>query len=183
MQVLALDISGIPRAWVSLEQAVVYHAKDLVAWTAGSPLSLFRGGYQRSGERSQIETNSIIALKAAGFDLSKHGKVALTNKTLFGRDRNLCAYCGKTFKLGDLSRDHIHPRSKGGENKWMNVVTACINCNLRKDDRTPEQAKMQLLYLPYIPNHYEHLILQNRNVLADQMDYLKLGVPKHSRVV
>jgi hypothetical protein len=42
---------------------------------------------------------------------------------------------------------------------------------------------MELKYVPYAPNHYESLILQNRNILADQMDYLISGVPKHSRIL
>ena len=43
-------------------------------------------------------------------------------------------------------------------------------------------ARMPLLYLPYIPNRYEHLILQNRRILQNQMDYLMAKVPKHSRL-
>jgi 5-methylcytosine-specific restriction endonuclease McrA len=182
MQVLALDIAGIPRSWISLEQSVVYYAKDQVAWAQGSPLVTFNGGIQRDGTRSSIETNSIIALQTSKFSMHRFGKIFLTNKTLFGRDRYTCAYCGVVFGNKELSRDHIIPRSKGGENSWMNVVAACIECNTRKANRTPERAGMQLLYAPYSPNHYENLILINRRVLADQMEFLKHGLPKHSRV-
>ena len=41
---------------------------------------------------------------------------------------------------------------------------------------------MQLLYVPYTPNRHEHFILQNRNILADQMEYLMASVPSHSRL-
>jgi 5-methylcytosine-specific restriction endonuclease McrA len=64
----------------------------------------------------------------------------------------------------------------------MNVVTACKGCNARKDNKTLREAKMELLYVPYAPNHYENLLLQNRSILKDQMEYLLSGVPKHSRL-
>ena len=183
MQVLTLDIGGMPREWVTLEQAVTYYAKDLISWTLGTPIKRFHGGFQRSGVQSVIETHPIIAIDSSAYSMERSGRISLSNRTLFGRDRHTCAYCGKIFKPKDLSRDHIVPRSQGGANKWMNVVTACIGCNTHKDNRTPEEANMQLLFTPYTPNLHEHLLLQNRNILADQMDYLKAGLPKHSRLV
>ena len=83
----------------------------------------------------------------------------------------------------DLSRDHIVPKSRGGENVWMNVVTACRSCNSRKGSKTLKEARMELLYAPYVPTHYEHLLLQNRTVLACQMEYLMTGLPKNSRLL
>jgi 5-methylcytosine-specific restriction endonuclease McrA len=64
----------------------------------------------------------------------------------------------------------------------MNVVTACRGCNQRKSGRTPEEARMQLLYAPYVPNKAEYLILSNRQILADQMDFLAQHVTSQSRV-
>jgi hypothetical protein len=183
MQVLILDISGTPREWLSLKEAVGYYTKNIVAWHIGEPIKTFYGGIQRSGEQSKVSTHPIIAIKNFSGKSYERGSIPLSNKTLFGRDRNICAYCGNTFKFMQLSRDHIIPKSVGGENKWMNVVTSCMDCNMKKGARTPEQAKMQLLYAPYVPNLYEHLLLQNRNILSDQMDYLKAGVPKHSRLL
>lgn len=184
MSVLALDISGIPRQWISNESAITYHAKGAVAWSLGEIVAKFRGGIQKSGEQSYIETPSIIAIRGHGFDLNKHGHVPLNSKTLFGRDRHVCAYCGGHFpNYHSLSRDHIHPRSRGGANSWTNLVTACKPCNNKKDNKTLQEARMELLYIPYEPNHFENMILQNRNILADQMDYLLTGVPKHSRIL
>jgi len=143
---------------------------------------LYRGGFNRQGEQSIVTSPSIIAVKGKDFIPSKFAKVALTNRALFARDRNLCAYCGKHFEAHKLSRDHIMPVSRGGINKWMNVVTACKKCNTNKNNHTLDECGMQLLYVPYEPNHYENLILQNRRILADQMEYLLAGVPKHSRI-
>lgn len=184
MSVLALDISGIPRQWISYDDAITYQAKKSVAWSMGSIVARYHGGVQRDGTISYLETPSIIAIKGHGFDPYRHSTVTLTNRTLFGRDRNMCAYCGVTHKNHyHLSRDHITPRSRGGVNVWMNVVTACKVCNMRKGNKTLKEAKMELLYAPYVPSHHENMILQNRNILADQMEYLLAGLPKHSRIL
>lgn len=174
---------GTPRQWISEETAISYHATNSVAWSLGSVIARYRGGTQKDGSTSYIESTSIIAIRGQGFNPHKHAKVALSNKTLFGRDKYICAYCGKHFpNFHDLSRDHIIPRSRGGENTWLNSVTACKSCNSRKSNKTLKEAKLELLYVPYEPSHYENMILQNRVILADQMEYLMAGVPKHSRI-
>lgn len=62
-----------------------------------------------------------------------------------------CTYCGR----GDLplTIDHIIPKSKGGDDSWENLCAACLPCNNKKGDRTPEEANMKLRYKPYTPNH------------------------------
>jgi hypothetical protein len=64
----------------------------------------------------------------------------------------------------------------------MTVVTAGRGSNYNKSDRTPELSGMELLYLPYVPNRAEYLILTNRRILADQMDFLAQHVPAQSRL-
>jgi len=183
MAVLALDISGTPRTWITNDEAISYHAKSLVVWTLGNVIAKYRGGIQKDGQQSYLETPSIIAVRGAGFDFRKHNKVVLTNRTLFARDRNICGYCGGHSGHSKLSRDHIVPKFHGGLDEWTNVVTSCIPCNQKKGCKTLKQSGMELLYVPYEPNHFENLILQNRNILADQMEYLMTGVPKHSRII
>jgi 5-methylcytosine-specific restriction endonuclease McrA len=63
------------------------------------------------------------------------------------RDHRLCAYCGKAAS----TIDHVLPRSRGGRNEWTNTVAACGRCNNRKGDRTPGEARMQLLIRPFAP--------------------------------
>ena len=183
MSILALDVSGTPRQWISSDDAISYHATNSVAWSLGDVVARYRGGIQRDGTPSYIESTSIIAIKGHGFNPHKHASVPLTNRTLFGRDRYVCAYCGAHEpNHHNLSRDHIMPKSRGGENTWQNVITACRDCNSKKGSKTLKESGMELLYVPYVPNHFENLILQNRNVLACQMDYLMSGVPKYSRL-
>lgn len=183
-QILSLDIHGTPQEWVTWQEAVTKQAKGLVAWSLGENFFTFHGGISRlTGQVSEIVTPSIIAVKNESGRIKFNHKIpTLTNKALFRRDRNLCAYCGKHFHADDLTRDHIKPKYQGGTDIWMNVVAACQRCNQHKDCRTPEQANMQLLYVPYIPTRAEHLILMNRNILKDQMEFLMQFVPANSRL-
>jgi hypothetical protein len=65
----------------------------------------------------------------------------------------------------------------------MNVVTACRSCNGVKRNRLPEESGLELIYAPYVPNKAEYLILTNRKILADQMEFLVQHVSSHSRVL
>lgn len=185
-RILKLDVNGMPAEWVSHQEAIIYHAKNLVAWQLGEGEGnvLFRGGENRlTGKQSRITTAPIIAVKGEGGASKRMNKPpSLTNRELFRRDHFMCAYCGKIFKDLHLTRDHVIPRSRGGLDKWMNVVTACESCNHRKDDKLLEECGMQLLYVPYAPNRAEALILENRVILGCQIDYLKSFLPEHSRV-
>lgn len=181
--ILAVNLAGMPDRWLEVEDAITYHAKGMVAWSVGNLVCTYHGGVSRlTGVRSELSTRSIIAIKGTDFMPSREREPALTNAALFARDRYLCAYCGHQFRERQLSRDHIIPLSRGGRDRWMNVVTACKVCNGKKNNRTPEAARMSLLYAPYVPSRFEHLILQNRRILADQMEYLMANVPRHSRL-
>lgn len=180
--ILKLDIGGMPVAWIRWQTAVTLYARERVCWEAGGERFAVCGGTNAlTGRRSEISIGSIIAVA----DRSRHyssGTPMLVNRTLFQRDRNICLYCGRQFPARELTRDHILPVSRGGASLWENCVTACRSCNQRKDDRTPEEAGMKLLAVPYTPNLAEYLILSNRRILADQMEFLqsfsrKLAVP------
>jgi len=71
------------------------------------------------------------------------------------------------------------PISRGGCDVWTNVVTSCRRCNNRKADRSPEEANMELLAIPFVPNQYEFLYLSNHNVLADQMEFPSARFSRH----
>lgn len=61
-----------------------------------------------------------------------------------------CFYCERPFaniSVGELSggynvirtKDHIIPKSKGGINNHINMVSACDKCNKLKSDKLPEE--------------------------------------------
>ena len=180
-QVLVCDVTGNPHDWMCWQTAVINKVKGNIAYEIGDSDILARGGISRmSGLRSQVNVSPIICLKGK---FKRKDNIPLNNANLFRRDLSVCAYCGKTFREDKLSRDHIIPRARGGKDIWTNVVTACKPCNNYKDSMTPEEADMQLLYVPYVPSHCEELILKNRRILGCQMDFLKAFLPSHSRLI
>ena len=183
MDVLQLDVSGRPQAWISSREAAVLYASDGIAWTLGATLQVLRGGIQRTtGLQSRIEVHPIVAVRGSVPSRAWRQSPALSNPKLFARDRNFCAYCGSCFAFDDLTREHITPVSRGGSDSWMNCITACRACNGRKGNRMPEEARMSLLYLPYVPSLHEDMILRGRRILADQMEFLLASVPRSSRL-
>ncbi len=180
-QVLRTDVSGMPLEWINYQEATKLYCADQVAYTCGEPLYIVRGGINsRTGLKSSIEINSIIATYGNNKSLHDSYVPPLNNQTLFRRDTHICMYCGEGFDRRDLSRDHVTPISHGGEDIWSNVVTACKRCNNQKADSTPEQAGMQLLAVPFVPTHAEYIYLQGRRVLADQMKFLLAHFPRTS---
>jgi len=183
-QVLRTDIAGMPLEWIDYRSAAsLYHA-DQVAYSCGSPIYTLRGGCNaRTGLRSTIEVSSIIATVGDTYAHERNSEdytPPLNNRTLFRRDANVCMYCGERFPTSALTRDHIKPISLGGRDIWTNVVAACRRCNNHKGGRTPEQAKMQLVAVPFKPTYAEYIYLKGRRVLADQMQYLLTHFPRRS---
>jgi 5-methylcytosine-specific restriction endonuclease McrA len=184
LQVLRTDVSGMPLEWIGYQEAVRLISLEQVSYSLGRRLFTIRGGINaRSGQQSQVEVNAILA--TVGHHPLKHlfhesYVPPLSNKALFRRDQNLCLYCGQTFPHFLLSRDHVSPLSQSGKDLWSNVVTACKRCNNHKAGRTPEQAGMQLLAIPFTPTHAEYIYLQGRQIMADQMDFLLAHFPRKS---
>ena len=183
MDVLQLDVSGRPQAWITPREAALLYAADGVAWTLGRAMQVLRGGIQRAtGLQSRIEVHSIIAVRGSIPSRAWRVTPAMTNPKRFVRDRNVCAYCGGRFGFDALTREHIIPTSRGGRDTWMNCITACRACNGRKGNRLPEESNMSLLYLPDIPSLHDDMILRGRRIVADQMEFLLASVPRSSRL-
>jgi hypothetical protein len=183
-EVLRTDIAGMPLEWIDYRSAAsLYHAEQ-VAYSCGSPIYRLRGGFNaRTGMRSIIEVSSIIATLGDTYAQERNSErytPPLNNRTLFRRDANVCMYCAERFLTSELTRDHIQPISLGGDDIWTNVVTACRRCNNHKGGRTPEQANMQLVAVPFSPTYAEYIYLKGRRVLADQMQYLLTHFPRKS---
>ncbi|MBM4071357.1 MAG: HNH endonuclease [Planctomycetes bacterium] len=98
---------------------------------------------------SQIQVPRVIRLMS--YDKLPKQTVKFNRRNIFARDNNQCQYCGKRFPTNELSLDHVTPRSQGGLSSWINVVCACLECNVRKGGRTPKQAHMGLIRKPEKP--------------------------------
>lgn len=94
--------------------------------------------------------------KTKRFFQVKDSSVPFSRKNIFLRDQYTCQYCNQTFDNKQLTYDHVIPKSKwnddnGSPTIWTNIVTACVDCNRKKGNRTPKQANMPLLNLPVKP--------------------------------
>jgi 5-methylcytosine-specific restriction endonuclease McrA len=185
LRVLRTDVAGMPIEWIGFEDAVRLYCLEQVAYTAGSHLYRVRGGINAvSGQRSFIQIHSIIATHGHHHQAMLRRRPdyvpPLNNTTLFRRDAQLCLYCGGRFSHEALSRDHVIPTSRGGQDEWKNCVAACKRCNHFKGSRTPEEAGLELLAVPFTPTHAEYIFLQGRRILADQMEFLVAHFPRTS---
>jgi 5-methylcytosine-specific restriction endonuclease McrA len=107
-------------------------------------------------DRNIKTTSLVIKIPAVVRLLSrfrKHKKpVKFSRINIYGRDGYRCQYCGHKKTIGELTYDHVLPRSHGGKTEWHNIVTCCEPCNRKKANRTPDQAGMKLLKAPVRPS-------------------------------
>ena len=186
--ILALDIGGQASHWITYEDYATQFCKGNIAWIYGEEEHPIHGGTSRmTGEQSRIDMAPIVAIRGLNNGRRGTNTVRTPNKVskreLFRRDNHTCAYCGNVFIESKLEMEHVIPDSRGGPASWSNLVSSCKRCNNHKRDRTPEEAGMKLLYVPYTPCRAEWLILSNRRILIDQMDFLRSQVKaKVSRI-
>lgn len=94
---------------------------------------------------------------------------SVSRRGILTRDGNVCQYCAKKMLPGQLTLDHVVPRSKGGQSTWENLVASCKSCNHRKGDLTPSEAGLVLIKTPrQLSVHSKHKLLR-----ADQSSWDK----------
>jgi len=68
-----------------------------------------------------------------------HQTRALSRKNILMRDRYTCQYCLRTMPSGELTLDHVVPRSRAGESAWENLGAAsgaqARSLLIRKDEK------------------------------------------------
>ncbi|GLS27794.1 HNH endonuclease [Marinibactrum halimedae] len=182
-RILRLNAHGQPLEWLHWKQATCLYSRDMICWTLGDVVKAVKGGYSRfTGLQSMIELPSIIACHGKTLQ-PKNTIPPLTNSALFARDNYQCMYCGGDFDFTDLSRDHVIPISRGGKDRWQNVVTACKRCNQRKSNYLLSEINMELIALPFRPNAAEYLaLINNDRIRGDQMEFLSSQFSRNSRI-
>ena len=102
--------------------------------------------------RSRYPWPSVVRLKS--YVRVPYRKVLLTRRNVLRRDGHRCQYCGGTERL---TIDHVLPKSRGGPDAWENLVAACVPCNNRKGNKTPDEARMPLARTPFRPSHVMYM--------------------------
>ncbi len=131
---------------------------------------------QRPIRSERIQMDAPVVIRLMRFiHIPRRFRRQVTNTFLFARDAYRCQYCGRhKSELGyreALTRDHITPLSRGGNNDWLNVVTACSKCNLKKADHLPNECGIAPLSEPREPDHVE-LVWAVRKVTPVQAKYI-----------
>jgi hypothetical protein len=103
--------------------------------------------------------------------------IRLTRSNLLLRDNQQCQYCGSRPGIRHLNVDHVRPRSRGGTDSWENLVVSCRSCNLKKGQRTPEEAGMRLIRPPRRPrwSATAMILMSLEEPLREWQPFLKAG--------
>ena len=148
-----VNIATVERALTMLwnESARVVDPGDfrLYSWADWSKLRPTEGELFIQAVRQRLRVPEVITL--TGYDRLPTAAVTFSRRNVFKRDHYTCQYCNVQPGTEELSIDHVLPRSQGGTSTWENCVLACVACNKRKADRTPQQAGIQLRRPPVRP--------------------------------
>jgi 5-methylcytosine-specific restriction endonuclease McrA len=148
-----VNVATVARAlvlvWNESARVVDPHDYQLYTWADWSALRPRAGEPFIQAVRFRLRVPEVIAL--SGYDRLPRGAVTFSRRNIFKRDHSTCQYCGRQPGSEELTIDHVVPRAQGGVSSWENCVLACVACNKRKADKTPEQARMRLRRNPVRP--------------------------------
>lgn len=137
--VLVLNTSYEPINVCAARRAIVLVLK-------GVAMTEEENGHFLHAARFALRVPSVIRLLE--YRRIPHQTRALSRKNILLRDRNTCQYCGEVLASGELTLDHVIPRSRGGASTWENLVACCHSCNRRKSNQSPAEAGMKLMREP-----------------------------------
>lgn len=138
-RVLLLNQTYEPLGTVSVARAIIMTFKNTVT------VEEFDGNRILRSPRAEFPVPSVIRRRTYINVRRRREASSMKRLRIYMRDKFRCQYCGEKETAAGLTLDHIMPRSRGGDNSPVNVVTACVECNNRKGNRTPAEARMPLL--------------------------------------
>ncbi|EEW23856.1 HNH endonuclease [Rhodobacter ferrooxidans] len=150
LRTLVLNADMQPLSWAPLSVWSWQDAFVAVIQSRVVQLKTYDDVLVHSGSRA-FEVPAVVALKR----YRKRRSVAFTRYHLFLRDEFTCQYCGGRFAAKDLTFDHIVPKSRKGLTCWSNIVACCGADNLRKGNKTPQEAGMRLLRPAFQPTPHQ----------------------------
>ncbi|MDX2084828.1 MAG: HNH endonuclease [Candidatus Melainabacteria bacterium] len=153
MQVLLLNASYEPLHICTWQRAMILMIKGKAVAVESNPRKKLGSGYCLP-----------LVIRLLHYVKIPHKDIPLTRRNIMHRDQHTCQYCG--LKSNHLTIDHVFPRSRGGGDRWDNVVAACVQCNVKKGNKTPEEAHMPLAQKPTRPYHFIHFELSKQQTQA-----------------
>jgi 5-methylcytosine-specific restriction endonuclease McrA len=149
-----VGVASVARAlvmlWNDVARVVEPDEYRLYGWDEWVELTPPPGTPCIRAARLRLRAPEVIGL--ARYDRLPGQAVTFSRRNVAKRDHHSCQYCGSQPGWQDITIDHVIPRSQGGASSWTNCVAACVRCNGRKADRTPEQAGMTLRKRPTRPD-------------------------------
>jgi 5-methylcytosine-specific restriction endonuclease McrA len=143
-QVLLLNANFELLKVVSMQRAIQLMLRD----DNPGRLELATGHLLHSAGGMEIAEPSVLVLTHYKSVRENIRKANVERLKVFVRYGFRCGYCGKKFPQRQLTRDHVVPKSKGGQTTPENLAASCKPCNNRKADCTPKEANMPLLLKP-----------------------------------
>jgi len=138
-RVLLLNQTYEPLGTVGVARAIIMTFKNTVFVEEWDGERVLRSAHDEFPVPSVIRRRVYINVRR------RREQSGMKRMRIYIRDKFRCQYCGDKKTASELTLDHIMPRSRGGDNSPVNIVTACLKCNTRKRDRTPAEARMPLL--------------------------------------
>ena len=157
---LALNADFLPFAVINWKKAVKKTFLNQEDPTKGvEVIDFYKNDFIKGAHGRKYPIPAVVRIPIY---IKRKKRVPFNRKNVFIRDRLTCQYCGHKFPVDQLTYDHVIPRGlwdkkDGTPTHWENIITACILCNRKKGNRTPEQAKMPLLNYPHIPTPDKHI--------------------------
>ncbi len=149
-KVLVLNATYEPISFVTLKRAVVLLLKEKA--------EVIEANLERKlrAEKTTFPYPVVIRL-VTYVPVPRFFNLPLSRRTLLSRDNYTCQYCGVSDQ--QLTIDHVLPKSRGGKTEWTNVVAACVNCNRKKGNKLPAEAKMFPRHTPAKPAYIAVVLL------------------------
>jgi 5-methylcytosine-specific restriction endonuclease McrA len=160
--VLVLNATFEPINVCTVKRAVVLLLKDKAEVIEHSQWQL------RSASQSMHRPTVIRLVTYIKIPRDTHRR-KITRRAVFARDEWTCQYCGSR---GNLTVDHVIPKSKGGPSSWENIVASCAPCNRRKGDALPRQVGMRLLKQPRTPSPHVFIRVASPTIPVAWQQYL-----------
>jgi 5-methylcytosine-specific restriction endonuclease McrA len=143
-------VRALVMLWNEAARVVAPDEYQLYTWDEWASLEPPPGAPCIRSATRRLMVPEIVCLSR--FDRMPSTAVTFSRRNVAKRDHLTCQYCGAQPGWDSITIDHVTPRSRGGASSWTNCVAACVACNARKADRTPEQAGMKLKRRPTRPD-------------------------------